>query len=185
MNILIGRGILLRRLAVLLLLIPFLSNCKSTNPYDTKAVKQHREAQRALDETQIQNYLTTNNIKNYTRTNSGLYLISVADGTGDLIKSGQRAQVQYIGRTLNDGLTFDSSYDNRTPCQCIDVLVGSGAVITGWDEGLQLMRKGDSKILIIPSELAYGFSGDGIHNPPAAIGNDRVLLFEMKVTNVQ
>lgn len=161
------------------------SACKGNNIY-TKAYDDHRKEQATLDEASIQKFLADSSITNYTRTESGLFLVPITNGSGDLIKSGQRVEVKYIGKYLNDGqigTTFDSSYDNRTPCQCFQTVVGAGAVISGWDEALQLMKVGDRKRLFIPSRLGYGSTLSGT-SPPANIGNDRVLVFDMIVTRI-
>ncbi|UOR04231.1 FKBP-type peptidyl-prolyl cis-trans isomerase [Hymenobacter aerilatus] len=162
-----------------------LSGCNTTPSY-LKQYEEHREQQKTLDDASIMKYLTDNNIKNYTRTESGLYLVPVTDAPAGAttIEKGQRVETQYIGKFINDGVlgtTFDSSYDNRTPCQCFQVVAGDGSVIKGWDEALLLMKPGDRKLLLIPSGLAYGFN-DGTSAPPANIGPDRVLQFDMIVT---
>lgn len=162
-----------------------LSGCNSTPSY-AKRYEDHREAQKAIDDASIMKYLTDNNIKNFTRTTSGLYLVPITDGPGGedkLIKAGQRVETQYIGRYLDNGVVgtkFDSSYDNRTPCQCFQVVAGAGNVVKGWDEALKLMKPGDRKILLIPSYLGYGstLSGDAA----SGLGDDRVLYFDMIVT---
>jgi len=164
--------------------VTVLSGCNSTPSY-LKQYEDHREQQKNLDDASIMKYLTDNNIKTYTRTESGLYLVPVADApaSAELIKEGQRVETQYIGKFINDGVvgtTFDSSYDNRTPCQCFQVVAGAGNVIKGWDEALLLMKPGDRKLLLIPSYLGYGsqLSGD----QASGVGNDRVLMFDMIVT---
>jgi len=164
-----------------------LSGCDSTPSY-AKQYEDHREQQRTTDDASIMKYLTANNITQYTRTESGLYLVPVTDAPAgaELVKAGQRVETQYIGKFIDDGVLgtkFDSSYDNRTPCQCFQVVAGAGNVIKGWDEALVLMKPGDRKLLLIPSGLAYGFS-DGASAPPANIGPDRVLQFDMVVTRI-
>ncbi|MBW3129110.1 FKBP-type peptidyl-prolyl cis-trans isomerase [Hymenobacter profundi] len=161
-----------------------LSGCNNTPSY-LKQYEDHREQQKTLDDASIMKYLTDNNIKNFTRTESGLYLVPVTDAPAgaETIKEGQRVETQYIGRYLENGVVgtkFDSSYDNRTPCQCFQVVAGAGNVIKGWDEALLLMKPGDRKQLLIPSYLAYGsqLSGDQLSN----VGNDQVLYFDMIVT---
>lgn len=163
-----------------------LSGCDSTPSY-AKRYEDHREAQKAIDDASIMKYLTANNITKYTRTESGLYLVPVTDApaSAELIKSGQRVETQYIGKFINDGelgTKFDSSYDNRTPCQCFQVVAGAGNVIKGWDEALLLMKPGDRKLLLIPSYLGYGSTLSG--NAAAGVGDDRVLQFDMVVTRI-
>lgn len=78
-------------------------------------------------------------------------------GTGADVKFGDTVKVHYLG-TFLDGTKFDSSYDRKEP---IEVIVGAGAVIKGWDIGLMGMKVGGKRDLVIPPELAYGVRGNG------------------------
>ncbi len=57
-----------------------------------------------------------------------------------------------------DGTKFDSSVDRGQP---FEFTLGQKQVISGWDEGIAMMRKGGKAILVIPSDIAYGPSGRG------------------------
>lgn len=163
-----------------------LSSCNTTPAY-ARQYEEHREAQKGIDDASIMKYLTDNNITNYTRTTSGLYLVKQVEGTGESIAKGSRVQTQYIGRVLDSGVIgtrFDSSYDNATPCQCFQVVVGAGQVIAGWDEALELMKVGDHSLLLIPSGLGYGFNDGSGRAIPENIGADRVLAFEMVINRI-
>lgn len=93
-----------------------------------------------------------------TRTDSGLRILDEQVGEGDPVRAGQAVRVHYTG-WLPDGRTFDSSVDRGLP---FDVpQIGSGMVIRGWEEGLQGMRPGGRRLLVIPPHLAYGPSGAG------------------------
>ena len=74
------------------------------------------------------------------------------EGSGDAVKSGDNVEVNYNG-VLLDGKKFDSSYDRG---QTFSFTVGAGNVIKGWDQGLVGMKTGGKRILVIPSDLAYG-----------------------------
>ena len=161
------------------------SACSSSNPY-TKQYQDHRDAQITLDEASIQKFLADSGITNYTRQESGLFVQPLSEGTGDVLQAGQRVEIQYIGRYLNDGqlgVIFDSSYDNRTPCQCIQGVVGAGGGFTpGFAEALALMKLGTRQRAFVPSRLGYGSSLSG--DQPSAVGDDRVLVFDMVVTRI-
>ena len=164
------------------------SACSSSNPY-TKQYQDHRDAQITLDEASIQKFLADSGITNYTRTESGLFVQPLSEGTGDVLQAGQRVEIQYIGRFLNDGqigTIFDSSYENRTPCQCIQAVVGAGGFVAGFNEALALMKVGTRQRVFIPSRLGYGstLSGDPATAQLQSIGNDRVLIFDMVVTRL-
>jgi peptidylprolyl isomerase len=109
-------------------------------------------------------------------TASGLQYIEVAPGAGDLAKPGDVVEVHYRG-TLADGTEFDSSYQRGDPIQFV---LGAGAVIPGWDEGIALMRKGGKATLIIPPTLAYGERGAGGVIPPNA-----TLTFDVELVEIR
>ena len=73
--------------------------------------------------------------------------------------------VHYKGQ-LADGTVFDSSYARKQP---IEFAVGVGQVISGWDEGIQLLKVGDKARMVIPSDLAYGSKAGGVIPPDATL----------------
>ncbi len=101
-----------------------------------------------------ENYLKEHNITTEP-TASGLYYIETLEGTGTSPGVGDMVKVDYEGRFL-DGTIFDSSYERGTP---FEFQLGAGEVILGWDEGINLMKKGGKATLIVPSNLAYGSRG--------------------------
>lgn len=104
---------------------------------------------------------------------SGLRYVVRAPGTGDATPHmGDEVIAHYEGRLL-DGTTFDSSYRKGVP---FVFRVGMGAVIRGWDEAFQSMKKGEKRTLIIPYWLAYGEKGRPGSIPPKA-----TLIFEVEL----
>jgi FKBP-type peptidyl-prolyl cis-trans isomerase FkpA len=93
-------------------------------------------------------------------------------GDGEEIRPGDYVRVHYTG-WLTDGKKFDSSHDRGQP---FTVLIGTGKVIKGWDEGVPGMRVGGKRKLIIPSALAYGTRG-----VPGTIPPNADLVFEIEV----
>ena len=85
-------------------------------------------------------------------TASGLYYVKTADGNGEKPEVGKPVKMHYTGKLL-DGTVFDSSVERDEPFQFI---LGVGQVIPGWDEGVQLMSKGEKGILYLPYYLGYG-----------------------------
>ena len=77
-------------------------------------------------------------------------------GKGAKVLSGQTILVQYTGATLADGKVFDSSW---TDAGVMGTVIGQGAVIPGWDQGLVGQTIGSRVLLSIPSALAYGAQG--------------------------
>ena len=101
-------------------------------------------------------------------TPSGLQFEDTTVGSGDVAKAGQRVTVHYTGWLYNDGVQgakFDSSKDRNDP---FVFPLGGGMVIKGWDEGVQGMKVGGQRTLIIPAELGYGARGAGGVIPPNA-----------------
>ena len=101
-------------------------------------------------------------------TPSGLQFTDNVVGDGAEAKAGQHVTVHYTGWLYNDGeqgAKFDSSRDRNDP---FDFPLGAGMVIKGWDEGVQGMKIGGQRTLIIPPELGYGARGAGGVIPPNA-----------------
>lgn len=105
-------------------------------------------------------------------TPSGLQMVDIKEGEGPEVTEGDQVQVYYDGY-LTNGELFDSSFNNG---QMLPVQVGQGMVIDGWDEGLQGMKKGGERVLIIPPELAYGDQARGDVIPANA-----TLMFNVRI----
>ena len=112
-------------------------------------------------------------------TPSGLQYEDVKPGSGDTAQAGRMVSVHYTG-WLHDpakpdgrGAKFDSSKDRGEP---FDFPLGAGYVIKGWDEGVQGMQVGGTRVLTIPPELGYGSRGAGGVIPPNA-----TLVFEVEL----
>jgi len=114
-----------------------------------------------------------------TTTPSGLKIEDVQIGSGDTAAKGQDVNVHYTG-WLTDGVIkgrkFDSSKDRGDP---FVFSLGEGQVIKGWDEGVQGMKVGGTRLLTIPATLGYGARGAGGVIPPNA-----TLLFEVELLKV-
>lgn len=107
----------------------------------------------------------------------GLKYIDVQVGCGQAAKTGSSVSVQYTGWFQSTGKKFDSSWDHGA--QPINITLGQGQVIKGWDEGLIGMKRGGSRRLIIPAALAYGAAGQ-----PPTIPPNSVLIFDVTMVNV-
>ncbi|MCG8350426.1 MAG: FKBP-type peptidyl-prolyl cis-trans isomerase, partial [Chloroflexales bacterium] len=112
----------------------------------------------------------------YTTTPSGLQYYDLQVGDGATAAAGQNVTVHYTG-WLTDNTKFDSSLDRGEPFQ---FPLGSGRVISGWDEGVAGMQVGGKRQLRIPPALAYGDQGSGDDIPPNA-----TLIFEIELLDVQ
>lgn len=127
-----------------------------------------------VEDSLLQDYLKSHNIK-VKPTETGLYFISKVPGKGRNAKFNDLVTVHYTGRLL-DGTQFDSSI-GKDPLQ---LPLGQGRVIPGWEEGLSLMKEGGKAQLIIPSSLGYGSYGAGGVIPPFA-----TLIFDVELIKVE
>jgi FKBP-type peptidyl-prolyl cis-trans isomerase FkpA len=108
-------------------------------------------------------------------TKSGLKIQDLLVGDGQVAIPKKDVTVNYRG-TLEDGTVFDQSY-GREP---FTFELGNGEVIKGWDEGVQGMKVGGKRKLIIPASLGYGPKGRGNVIPPNA-----TLIFEVELLRVR
>jgi len=108
-----------------------------------------------------------------------LQVIDTQVGTGKEVAVGNIVDVDYTGAVVATGTIFESSLDNGQSAT-ISLVDGPGGVITGWVQGLQGMKEGGKRRLIIPASLAYG------PNPPAGsnIPPNADLVFDVTVNGV-
>ncbi len=98
-----------------------------------------------------------------------LHVRDIVKGNGRTAKAGDTLSVQYIGVSYSTGQQFDASWDRGEP---FSFPLGAQMVIPGWDQGLEGMRVGGRRQLIIPSNLAYGAAG-----APPDIAPNETLIF--------
>lgn len=90
-------------------------------------------------------------------------------GTGPAAKAGDKVTVNYVGVNYKSGKEFDASWDRGEP---FTFTLGAGEVIPGWDQGVEGMKVGGRRELIIPPSLGYGSAG-----APPAIPPNETLIF--------
>lgn len=101
----------------------------------------------------------------------------IVEGTGPVAKSGDEVTVQYVGVGFDSEKEFDSSWSRNEP---FSFPLGAGKVIKGWDQGVEGMKAGGRRELVIPGNLAYGPAG----NPPK-IGPNETLIFVIDLLEVE
>jgi len=99
--------------------------------------------------------------------------ITVGDGAE--AELGKAIKVNYVGLACSTGMQFDASYDNGMPA---DFTLAEGGLIPGWIEGIPGMKVGGRRMLVIPSDLAYGEAGN------TGIAPDEALVFVIDLLEV-
>ncbi len=112
-------------------------------------------------------------------TQSGLQYEDTVEGQGEAATAGKQVTVHYTGWLYDNGARgakFDSSKDRNEP---FGFDLGRGHVIQGWDEGVQGMKVGGTRVLLIPPDLGYGARGAG-----GVIPGNATLMFEVELLGV-
>jgi peptidylprolyl isomerase len=99
------------------------------------------------------------------------------EGDGAEATPGKTVSVHYVGVAHSTGEEFDASYNRGAP---LDFRLGVGQVISGWDTGVQGMKVGGRRKLVIPPHLAYGDRGAG-----GAIKPGETLIFVVDLLDVR
>jgi peptidylprolyl isomerase len=87
-----------------------------------------------------------------------LTVVDIVKGSGAGAKDGDSVTVDYAGSSWSTGKEFDASWNSGQP---FPVALGQGSVIQGWEQGLQGMKNGGRRLLVIPPDLGYGAQGSG------------------------
>lgn len=108
----------------------------------------------------------------YTTTDTGLMYYDFSEGSGDAAAVGDEVFIHFNG-WLSDGRLFASSILNDQP---IRFTIGNGEVIAGWEEGVQGMKVGGERQLVVPPELGFGEEGAGSIPPNETLTLEVELL---------
>ncbi|HWG01678.1 MAG TPA: FKBP-type peptidyl-prolyl cis-trans isomerase [Trebonia sp.] len=87
-----------------------------------------------------------------------LQIRDIWEGDGKVASAGDTVRVHYVGVAFSTGEEFDASWNRGEP---LAFRLGVGQVIAGWDQGVQGMKVGGRRELVIPAHLAYGDRGAG------------------------
>ena len=110
-------------------------------------------------------------------TPSDLQVTEVTQGDGAEATAGKTVSVHYVGVAHSTGEEFDASYNRGEPLQ---FRLGVGQVIAGWDQGVQGMKVGGRRQLVIPPQLGYGDRGAG-----GVIKPGETLIFVVDLMDVR
>jgi FKBP-type peptidyl-prolyl cis-trans isomerase FkpA len=136
--------------------------------------KKYREEEKQ----KIADYLSKNSNLNFVKQASGLYYLEVVAGTGIAPVAGDSAYIYYTGKFL-DGTVFDTNVGSG---KLYSFIAGKGYNISGFDEGILLMKAGGKSTLLLPSDLAYGPSG--VYMGSSMIPGYTPLLFDIQMVKV-
>jgi peptidylprolyl isomerase len=106
-----------------------------------------------------------------------LVVKDIVTGEGQEAKAGDQVTVDYVGVDYESGEQFDASWDSG---QTFPFRLGGGEVIPGWDQGVEGMRVGGRRELIIPPDLAYGAQGQ-----PPSIAPNATLVFVIDLRSIE
>jgi peptidylprolyl isomerase len=106
-----------------------------------------------------------------------LVIKDLKTGTGKTAKKGDTVTVQYVGSLYHNNVVFDNSWDKGQP---FSFPLGQGQVIPGWDKGVEGMKVGGRRELVIPPDQGYGDQG----SPPTIPGGS-TLVFVVDLEKVE
>jgi FKBP-type peptidyl-prolyl cis-trans isomerase len=112
-------------------------------------------------------------LASFTKLPSGVYMLDTQVGTGNTLTGLQTVRVYYTGYLAN-GAQFDGNVGAATPA-----VFNLANLIQGWQVGMQGMKVGGRRRLLIPSSLGYGSTGVGPIPPNAN------LVFDIELSGIQ
>ena len=112
------------------------------------------------------------------KTPGGAYVDITAQGDGAQVETGKMVSILYDGKFIPSGKSFETNMTGGAPP--IDVVMGQGSVIRGWEEGLLLFKKGAKGIIYIPGDLAYGEQAGIPGSQPF-----QPMMFDIQVVDVK
>src|SRR5919107_1370020 len=106
-----------------------------------------------------------------------LVVTEISEGAGPEATAGATVLVHYVGVAHSTGEEFDASYNRGEPLR---FRLGVGQVIAGWDQGVQGMKVGGRRRIVIPPHLGYGDRGAG-----GVIAPGETLVFVVDLLEVR
>jgi FKBP-type peptidyl-prolyl cis-trans isomerase len=134
------------------------------------------EKEKAREISDVEKYLADNKIQT-EKTAAGTYVLVKDPGNGPQVDSGKEVSVRYTAKTLPNGKVFESNMN--PPAEPLKFVIGTHAVIQGWDDGLRKFKKGGKGTLYIPSYLGYGGNPAGPGHKPF-----EDMMFDVEVVDV-
>jgi FKBP-type peptidyl-prolyl cis-trans isomerase FkpA len=172
-------------LPLFIVIVLGLSACEPNNPFD-RGPAYDFEGNLAIDRKKIAAYLDTAKIDSIYRIHdpSGVVVIVQQEGKGSRPTNNTVVYTDYIGKLMEGGTVFDTSYETVAQLYNIYVegriyapfsfVVGGSNVVTGWDVAFRRLRPTSKAVLVIPSP--YGYSNQTNNSK---IPENSVLVFEV------
>ncbi len=148
----------------------------STAQTDTSATSQTDSSSCTIASVDNSTMLTAPEIFKTTEKQTTLGTTDLEVGTGEEAKAGDCLIMKYYGTLASDGTMFDENFTKNT---ALEVQIGEGQVIKGWDQGVPGMKVGGTRRLVIPSDLGYGSAAQG------AIPANSDLVFVVKLLEIK
>lgn len=98
-------------------------------------------------------------------------------GAGRTARRGDRVTVHFVGIDYETGREFDSSWERNEP---FSFELGAGQIVPGFERGVEGMKVGGRRRLIVPPRLGYGKSGS-----PPTVAPNATLLFVVDLLEVR
>lgn len=95
---------------------------------------------------------------------------------GKVAVPGKNVTIYYTGKLMESGHVFDSNMGQAA----YKLLLGDEEMIEGWNAGIDGMRVGDKRRLILPPSMGFGDQGSGDDVPP-----DSWVIYEIELVSVR
>lgn len=160
------------KLLLMLAIISVLASCKKSDTQPSCELSKAVAPAAEIDS--VKKYLANNSIT-ATQHPSGVFYVITNLGSGAVVPTGCTAvTVKYDGK-----LTNGNAFDNSSPNYPNGIVFRLGNLISGWQIGIPLIKKGGSITLYLPPSLGYGGSSS------ATIPANSILIFNIELVNVQ
>lgn len=140
------------------------------------AAKAAKSSQASCTDNQVEPKLAVPNVYKAPGAVTTLQSTDLTTGTGPAVQTGDCLVVKYYGTLASNGQKFDEDFTDTT---ALAFVLGTGQVITGWDQGLAGMKAGGERRLVIPAALGYGSQAVG------SIPANSDLVFVVKLLRIQ
>jgi FKBP-type peptidyl-prolyl cis-trans isomerase len=161
-------------LGFVLLALVLTARCTQKKMHEYETRNSPEESENAGANALAERHLMEERFPDTIARRDGIRFRILKDGEGEKPIAGSQVRAHYEGRLL-DVTVFDSSYSRGEP---YEFTLLAGKVIRGWDESVIDKRKGEKRLIIVPSDLAYGERGRPPIIPPRA-----PLVFEIELVD--